>query len=464
MFEKFTEKAINAVTEAQNQAKSMNNASVQPEHLLLAIAKQSKGISLKIFRMNNITFDELLTVVETKLRFEKSKKDLQTVPFSDGFKNLLKKTLDLANKSGNNYVLFEHLFLAVINDKLSYNRRILEHFDFDFYKAKEILSKLGQRKSKRLSHPEIEETKETETPYLAAECLFEDEQSSKIFERAVSKLSASNYEILGTEQIISSILEDKDSELAKILEENGITADVFEEKLAQQSSRASEYGSKQVIFTPNAFVAMNLAIQTAKELGSSEVRAEHMVLGLLKAKKGIAYDIFEDLNIDDDKLAHSIVKPIEKQMPQALTILRLAKQEARRLGRNIVGTEMILLGIINEGTGIGFKVLNDLEINIKDTRQTVENLIGYGNEYYDKEIVFTKRAKKVLETAWKKAKKHNKPRIGSEHLLYALTVEPKSVAMKALEQLGVDAVELKQGILKELNAELLKNSANEIEK
>ena len=53
-------------------------------------------------------------------------------------------------------------------------------------------------------------------------------------------------------------------------------------------------------------------------------------------------------------------------MPQALTILKLAKQEARRLGRNVVGTEMILLGIINEGTGIGFKVLNELEINIKD--------------------------------------------------------------------------------------------------
>ena len=71
-------------------------------------------------------------------------------------------------------------------------------------------------------------------------------------------------------------------------------------------------------------------------------------------------------------------------------------------------------------------------------------------KYFEKEIVFTKRAKKVLESAWKKAKKHKKSRILSEHLLYAITKEPNSIAMKALEQLGVDAVEIKQGILKEI--------------
>jgi ATP-dependent Clp protease ATP-binding subunit ClpC len=195
---------------------------------------------------------------------------------------------------------------------------------------------------------------------------------------------------------------------------------------------------------------MNMALQVAKELGSSEVKPEHMVLGLLKSKKGIAYDIFKESHVDDEDLASSIVKPIERQMPQTLTILKLAKQEARRLGRNVVGTEMILLGILSESTGIGFKVLNDLEISIKDARLVVENLIGFGNEYYDKEIAFTKRAKKVLETAWLKAKKHQKPRILSEHLLYAIMLEPDSMAMKTLEQLGVDAVEVKQGILKEI--------------
>ena len=451
MFEKFTENAINAVTQAQEQAKSMHNAYVQPEHLLLGICKQAKGISLRLFKNSNITFEDIEKEVKTRLRFEKSDKAVKNIPFSDESKTLLKNALDLANKSSSNTILFEHLFLSVINDKLSYNKRILEQFDFDIKNAKEILLKLVEKKSKRLSHPEIEENKEPDLPYLTADFVSEGSESSKVFKKAMSKLLSLNYENLGTEQIIAAILEG-DSELSKILNKNGITSEIFGEKLSQHTSRQAEYGEKQLVLTPSAFSAMNLALQTAREVGSSEITPEHIILGVLKAKKGIAYEIFKSLNISDDNLAHNVLKPIEKQMPETLTILRLAKQEARRLGRNVVGTEMFLLGIISEGNGIGFKVLNDLELTLKDIRQVVEKLLGYGNEYNDKEVVFTKRAKKILEVAWKKANKYKKPRIMSEHLLYAITTEPTSVAMKALGQLGVDAVEIRQGILREVRS------------
>lgn len=53
-----------------------------------------------------------------------------------------------------------------------------------------------------------------------------------------------------------------------------------------------------------------------------------------------------------------------------------------------------------------------------------------------------------MEVAWELAKKENKSKIESSHMLLALTTEPNSLAMKALEQLGVDAVEIKEGIKK----------------
>ena len=298
-------------------------------------------------------------------------------------------------------------------------------------------------------HPELDENREKEVNLTQeTDSLFENKESSKVFERAVSKLSTSGYEILGTEQIISSILEDKDSNLTKILADFGVTEELFEEKLSKIQSRQAEYEGRQIVFTPNAFTAMSLALQTAKELGSSEVLPEHMILGLLKTKKGVAYNIFKELKINDDDLAHGIIKPIEKQMPETLTILRLAKQEARRLGKGIVGTEMFLLGIIGEATGIGAIVLNELGINIRDARIVVEKIIGFGNEYFENEIVFTKRAKRVLETAWEHAKKANKTKIESSDLLWAITTEPTSLAMQALEQLGTDVVELREGIKK----------------
>ena len=265
----------------------------------------------------------------------------------------------------------------------------------------------------------------------------------------MAKLSTSNYEILGTEQILSAILEDENSDLTKVFANFGVNPETFANSLAKQQSRQSEFEDKKIIFTPNAFGVMNLALQTAKEYGSSEVKPEHVVLSILNSKKGLAYDVLKDLKIDENKLVNDIVKPIEKQMPETLRILRIAKEEARRIGRNIVGTEMFLLGIIAEGAGIGATVLNELEITLKDARLVVESLVGFGNEYFEKEIIYTKRAKRVLERAWDLAKKQNKIKIGSEDLLLAIIEEQSSLAMKVLGQLGVDAVEVRYGILNE---------------
>ena len=450
MFEKFTEKAINVVSESQHQALEIKSKYVTTECLLLALIKEAKGISLKIFKTYDIDFDKVKSEVLKILVPDTSAAVKTPLPFSDNYKSILKTTMDLAGKSGNPTVLYEHLFLAVISETNSNAVKILHDMGFDIPKSQILLEKLVQKKIKKLYHPEADEPKESDVNQAeTTDALFDSEESSKVFERAVAKLSASNYEILGTEQIVSSILEDKDSELSKILAQYGVTSDIFDEKLSNIQSRQSEYEGRQIIFTPNAFRVMNLALETAKELGSSVVLPEHMVLGLLKTKKGVAYDIFKELKVPDNELAHGIIKPIEKQMPETLIILRLAKEEARRLGRNIVGTEMFLLGIIGQATGVGAAVLSELEINIKDARTVIENMIGYGNEYFEKEIVFTKRAKKVLEIAWELAKKEKKSRIESAHMLQALTLVPDCLAMKALEQLGVDAVEITQGIKKQ---------------
>lgn len=451
MFEKFTEKAINVVTQAQVEAKEMNHSLIQPEHIFLAIIKEARGISLKIFKMYNIDYDKFHEATEEKLRFEKQVNAKANPQFSESSKNLLKYAMDIATRSNNELVLYEHIFLAALENKNSYIGRILEKFKFNTLQAQDLLKRLVQKKIKKLEHPEKFELTAEEEKYRTAERLFDGDTASKIFERAVSKLNASNYEILGTDQIISAILEDKDSELAKTLDANGVSSEKFEESLREVSSRQSEFEGHQIVFTPNAFVIMSSALQIAKELGSSEVTPEHVILGMLKVKKGIAYDIFKNLHVNDSKLKEDILKPIEHSMSESLAIMKLAKQEAHRLGKNVVGTEMFLVGILGEGSNIAAQVLTELEITIKDVRLTIENFVGFGNDYTDSEVTFTNNAKKILELAWTAAKKENKKRIEAHHILQAITNVPDSVAMKTLEHLGVDAVEIKQGIINELN-------------
>ena len=444
MFERFTERAVNVVSESQRLAQVMGCKEVAPEHFLLALVNEAKGVSLKIFRMYGMSTEKVQPEIAKYVNI--SSKRYENLTFSYAYKEILKHTVDLASKSGNNNILFEHLFLSVISDKNSNIQTILEHFNFDIYAARDILSKLVEKKIKRLEHPETEDTVEKNS----FESIYEDEALSGIFDRAVSKLSAKGYEILGTEQIIASILESQDSDLVNTIGKYGVNSETFDKKLAEQQSRQSEYEGKKIIFTPNAFAMMNTALQTAKELGSSVITPEHIILSVLKNKRGLAYDVFKALGVNAEKLSEDILKPIEKQMPETLMIMKLAKEEARRIGRNVVGTEMFLLGIIAEGTSDAFEVLNDLEITMKDARVVVENLVGYGNEYFEKEIIFTPRAKKVLERAWLSAKKSNKQKIEATDLLLAILDEPTSLAMKALDQLGADAVEIRHGIKKGL--------------
>ena len=445
MFERFTELAINTVYEAQDSAIQSGCSEVFTEHLLVAIVKNAKGISLRMFRNSDITAEKIEEDIKTFT--SPTSKNYVVVTFNKGLKEVLKHALDLATKSGHSNILFEHLFLSLLANKTSHVQEILEKYDFDIIKAKEILNKLVQKKIKKLTHPEEVDSSEVRK----IDEIYKNFEKSPIFEKAISKLSASEYEILGTEQIVSSILENSDSNLSKTLAKFGITHNSFEEKLTNLKSRDAEYSGRKIVFTPNAFWVMNNALQVAKELGSSTVLPEHIILGILNSKKGIAHEIFKESDVDFQDLTEQIIKPIEKQMPETLVILKLAKEEARRIGRNVVGTEMFLLGILAEGSAVGAKVLNNLEITLRDARKIVEQQLGFGNEYFDNEIVFTQRAKNVLEKAWKLAQEAKRERINSEDLLLAITTEQNSLAMKVLEQLGVDAVEIKYGILKEID-------------
>ena len=318
MLEKFTEKAINVIVEAQTVASSLRSKEVKPEHLLIALARQAKGISLKLFKMWNISEEAILNKLGLEYIDSDTTKD---VPFRQESKEILKRTMDFAKKTGNENILFEHIFLVLITDKNSTIDEVLTSFGFDFFQAREILTKLVQRKTKKLVHPEAED--EDDKVKACFDSIYEGSALSSILDNAAAKLSASNYEILGTEQILSAILEDENSELAKIFANLGVNTETFANSLAKQQSRKSEFEDKKIIFTPNAFGVMNLALQTAKEYGSSEVKPEHVVLSILNSKKGVAYDVLKDLKIDEEKLHYDIVKPIEKQMPETLRILRL---------------------------------------------------------------------------------------------------------------------------------------------
>ena len=447
MFEKFTEKAIEAVKSAQIYAIELNHEKIYPEHLLLALLNDSNSVIVKTFAIHKIKIDELKKDIEVLLNRRAVVKPVEFVVFSDSSKDIFEDTLKIAKTLGSTYVKAEHIFLAIWDYPKLELSNVLTEKGVDIKKMKDMFySIFSSNKNKKTKHPEAVEKRRKVDRNDSITSIIESADSAKIFDRAIAKLSTSNYEILGTEQIMQSILEDDQSYVTKVLAECGVTSETYSEKLKEISSRNAEFEDKQIIFTPNALKTLMMALDIVREEGNASILPEHVVLGLLKAKKGIAYNILKELNVNEALLEEKISQPIEKQKNETLYILRLAKQEARRIGSSIVGSELILLGIVIEANSIAAEVLRDLGVIVKDARDVIEKLIGVNDDYTSSEITFSQRAKLILEDAWHIAKAQNKTKTTSTDLLLAICNQPDSFAMKALTQLGVDALEIRQGI------------------
>ena len=447
MFEKFTEKAIEAVKSAQIYAIELNHEKIYPEHLLLALLNDSNSVIVKTFAIHKIKIDELKKDIEVLLNKRAVVKPVEFVVFSDSSKDIFEDTLKIAKTLGSTYVKAEHIFLAIWDYPKLELSSVLTEKGVDIKKMKDMFySIFSSHKAKKVKHPEAVEKRRKPDRNDSITSIIESADGAKIFDRAIAKLSTSNYEILGTEQIMQSILEDEESYATKVLAEFGVTAETYSEKLKEISSRNAEFEDKQIIFTPNALKTLMLALEVVREEGNASILPEHVVLGLLKSKKGIAYNILKELNVNEALLEEKISQPIEKQKNETLYILRLAKQEARRIGSSIVGSELILLGIVIEANSIAAEVLRDLGVIVKDARDVIEELIGVNDDYTSSEITFSQRAKLILEDAWHIAKTQNKTKTTSTDLLLAICNQPDSFAMKALTKLGVDALEIRQGI------------------
>jgi ATP-dependent Clp protease ATP-binding subunit ClpC len=131
----------------------------------------------------------------------------------------------------------------------------------------------------------------------------------------------------------------------------------------------------------------------------------------------------------------------------------LAQEEAQRLGNNYIGTEHMLLGIISEGESVAAKVLENLGVSVQKVRSEVESIVGKGGQVTQQEMVFTPRAKRVIELAFEEARNLAHNYIGTEHLLLGLVREGEGVAARVLSNLGVDPTKIRAEITKLLGIE-----------
>jgi ATP-dependent Clp protease ATP-binding subunit ClpC len=140
----------------------------------------------------------------------------------------------------------------------------------------------------------------------------------------------------------------------------------------------------------------------------------------------------------------------ERFTNKARQVVVEAQNEARGLKHNYIGTEHLLLGLL-DGDGVATKALTDLGVAADDIRTQVVDIIGQGTDTTSGHIPFTPRAKKVLELALREALELKHNYIGTEHILLGLLREGEGVGAQVLTNSGVGLNEARDVVLRMLS-------------
>lgn len=134
-------------------------------------------------------------------------------------------------------------------------------------------------------------------------------------------------------------------------------------------------------FTQKANKALNLAIESAQDMGHNYVGTEHILLGLLSEGTGVAAAALEQCSVTEDALRNKISTTDGSGMKTTLTpddftprtkrVLKAAMLASARMGNNYVGTEHLLLAVISESDSYAVSFLHELGVSENAIAQAV---------------------------------------------------------------------------------------------
>ena len=127
--------------------------------------------------------------------------------------------------------------------------------------------------------------------------------------------------------------------------------------------------------------------------------------------------------------------------------LNCAITAAEAFGHTYIGSEHLLLGLLRNGSGIAYGILNKNGITTEKIEDLIEETIGRGTPTKLSPAYFTPRAKKVLETAVSGAKRLGINLVGTEHILIGILNEGDNYAVRFINALSVDVASLSTEIM-----------------
>lgn len=142
----------------------------------------------------------------------------------------------------------------------------------------------------------------------------------------------------------------------------------------------------------------------------------------------------------------------ERYSEHARTVMERAYHEAQRMRDDHIGTEHILLGLLEVKEGFAADVLEKENIDIAHVKKEIDELVEHSPvsedlNYEDILIHRTLHVQTVINDAVKEARKLNSTTIGTEHLLLGLLYENEGIGARVIQKLGLKLDDVRMDVL-----------------
>ncbi|MFW6268984.1 MAG: ATP-dependent Clp protease ATP-binding subunit [Bacillota bacterium] len=136
------------------------------------------------------------------------------------------------------------------------------------------------------------------------------ERARKVLSLAEQGALKLNHNYVGTEHMLLGLVKEDEGVASKVLADSGINEDKVMEKIRSMIGQGKQKVSGSIGLTPRCKKVLNLSMDEARRLGHNYIGTEHILLGLIREKEGVAVRIISDLDGDIEDLREKIINMV----------------------------------------------------------------------------------------------------------------------------------------------------------
>jgi ATP-dependent Clp protease ATP-binding subunit ClpA len=293
--------------------------------------------------------------------------------FTDRSRRVVVLALEEARLLDHNYIGTEHLLLGLIREGEGVAAKALESLGISLEAVRQQVEEIiGQGQEAQSGH----------IPFTP--------RAKKVLELSLREVQQLGHNYIGTEHILLGLIREGDGVAGQVLARLGADLNQVRRRVIQLLPLSAEAttplpasGGESRSATGKSDherrAILLVAQEEARMLNHAYVGTEHLLLGLIHEGDGVAAKALESLGLSLEAVRQRVLEIIgvgEQAppghipfTPRAKKVLDLSLREARQLGHNYIGTEHILLGLIQEGDGVAAQVLVEFGADLNRIRQ-----------------------------------------------------------------------------------------------